>query len=49
LEYLFYQQFIDDINNGKIIKAVFRVKDYAHYRFCSIERMLEFILGMRKE
>ena len=39
---LSYQQFIDEINNGKIIKAVFQVKDYAHYRCCSIERIIDF-------
>lgn len=35
---LSYQQFIDEINNGKIVKAVFQVKDYAHYKCCSTER-----------
>ncbi|MCH5147884.1 MAG: hypothetical protein J1G05_00795 [Clostridiales bacterium] len=38
---LTYQQFIDEINNGKIIKAVFQIKDYAHYRCCSIERIID--------
>ena len=38
METLTYQQFIDGINKGEIIKAVFQVKDYAHYRYCSIER-----------
>ncbi|MDE7168479.1 MAG: hypothetical protein K2O28_06520 [Clostridia bacterium] len=41
MQSLSYQQFIDDINSGKIIKAVFQVKDYAHYRCCSIERIVD--------
>ena len=41
MEALTYQQFIDGINNGKILKAVFKVKDYAHYRCCSIERIVD--------
>ena len=39
MEPLSYQQFIDEINSGKILKAVFKVKDYAHYKNCSIERI----------
>ena len=38
LNSLSYSQFIDDINSGKIKRAVFRVKDYAHYKHCAIER-----------
>ncbi len=41
METLSYQQFIDDINNGKITKAIFRVKDYAHYDFCTIESIVD--------
>ena len=41
MESLSYQQFIDAINDGKIMKAVFQVKDYAHYSCCSIERMVD--------
>jgi len=41
LEPISYQQFIDDINSGKISKAVFQVKDYARYRCCSIERIAD--------
>ncbi|MDE6666935.1 MAG: hypothetical protein K2K38_01140 [Clostridia bacterium] len=40
---LSYQQFIDGINNGTIIKVVFKVKDYAHYRCCSIERIIDVL------
>ena len=40
---LSYQQFIDGINNGTIIKAVFQVKDYAHYRYCIIERKVDVL------
>ena len=40
---LSYQQFIDEINNGKIIKTVFQVKDYAHYNNCLIERATDII------
>lgn len=40
---LSYQQFIDAINDGQIVKAAFQIKDYTHYRFCSIER-IEYIL-----
>ena len=38
---LSYQEFIDGINNGKIIKVVFKVKNYGHYRCCSIERIID--------
>lgn len=38
---LSYQQFIDGINSGTIIKAAFRVKDYAHYSCCLIERRVD--------
>ena len=38
METLSYQQFIDEINNGKIVKAVFQVKDYTRYKYCTIER-----------
>ena len=41
MEALSYQQFIDGINNGEIIKVVFKVKDYAHYKCCSIERKID--------
>lgn len=37
MESLSYQQFIDELNRGKIIKVVFKVKNYAHYKNCSIE------------
>lgn len=40
---LSYQQFIDGINNGQIVKVVFQVKDYAHYKYCSIERIVEVL------
>lgn len=40
---LSYQQFIDEINNGKILKALFQVKNYAHYRNCLIERTTDII------
>ena len=39
MESLSYQQFIDELNRGKIIKAVFQVKNYTHYKSCSIERI----------
>ena len=40
---LTYQQFIDEINSGKIIKAEFQVKNYAHYKHCSIERITDVL------
>lgn len=41
MESLSYQQFIDEINNGKIVKAIFQVNDYARYKCCSIERVVD--------
>lgn len=41
MESLTYQQFIDGINSGKIIKAEFQVKDYARYKYCSIQRIID--------
>ena len=38
MEPLSYQQFIDEINNCKIIKAVFLIENYAHYNKCVIKR-----------
>lgn len=35
---LTYRQFIDGLNEGRIIKAVFQVENYNHYRYCTIER-----------
>ena len=43
MESLTYQQFIDGINSGKIIKAEFQVKNYAHYKCCSIERITDVL------
>lgn len=42
MESLSYQQFIDSINNGKIVKVAFQIKDYAHYNYCTIEREVVF-------
>ena len=33
-----YNQFIDDINSGKIAEVYFSVKGYGHYRNCYIKR-----------
>ena len=38
---LSYRQFIDEINTGKIVKALFQITDYTHYKCCSIERVVE--------
>ncbi len=38
---LSYQQFIDDINCGTIVNAIFQIQDYAHYNYCSIERIVD--------
>lgn len=33
-----YENFINEINSGKIQKISFSIKDYFHYRNCRIER-----------
>ncbi len=38
---LSYRQFVDEINNGTIVNAIFQIKDYAHYKYCSIERIVD--------
>lgn len=43
MESLSYQQFIDEINEGKIIRAVFQVENYAHYNNCLIERVTDVL------
>lgn len=43
MEPLSYKQFVDEINNGKIIKAVFQVENYAHYKNCLIERIVDIL------
>ncbi|MCH5154094.1 MAG: hypothetical protein J1F71_02665 [Clostridiales bacterium] len=43
MEPLSYQQFIDGINNCKIVKAVFLIEEYAHYKNCVIERATDII------
>ena len=35
-----YRDFVDGINSGKIKKAIFSIKDYAHYRNCVVESKL---------
>lgn len=32
-----YRDFVDGINSGKIIKVVFSIKNYSHYRNCVME------------
>ena len=41
MELLSYRQFVDEINNGKIIKAVFQIENYPHYNNCLIERAID--------
>ncbi len=38
---LSYRQFIDEINSGTIVNAIFQIQDYAHYKYCSIERIVD--------
>ncbi len=40
-----YNQFIDNINSGAINKITFCVKGYAHYKNCTIERIVEVFRG----
>ena len=35
-----YRDFVDGLNSGKIIKAVFSVQGYSHYRNCVVESKL---------
>lgn len=32
-----YRDFVDGINSGRIIKAIFSIKNYSHYRNCVME------------
>lgn len=40
---LSYEHFIEEINSGKILKAVFQINNYAHYNNCLIERETDII------
>lgn len=44
-----YEEFIKDINSGKIGKVKFSVQDYNHYRSCTIERCDRKIVIMGRE
>lgn len=44
-----YKEFIDGINDSKIIKQIdFYIQRYNHYRKCSIGRYIEKIRGINK-
>ncbi|MCH5152110.1 MAG: hypothetical protein J1F65_05595 [Clostridiales bacterium] len=43
-----YDRFINEINSGIITEIYFAVKDYAHYKNCSIKRVIDTLPSGRQ-
>lgn len=43
-----YEEFINDLNNGKIESILFSIQNYSHYKNCSIKRCIDITYNKKQ-